>query len=161
MAQLIVFDLDLTLWHCGTLLWCDQLRPPLSQDKEGRVRDADGVEVRLYDEVPTLLENLADEGYLLALASRTSAPPIARQLLELFGIRSYFEHEEIYPGDKSTHFASLQEKTGVPYSEMLFFDDEPRNVSSVGRLGAQAVLVSSGVYQAIVSRALETGLSLD
>lgn len=133
----------------------------MTQDKDGRVHDADGVEVRLYDEVPTLLENLADGGYRLALASRTSAPPIARQLLELFGIRSYFEHEEIYPGDKAAHFASLQEKTGLPYSEMLFFDDEPRNILSVGDLGAQAVLVSSGINQAVVNRALETSLSRD
>ncbi|MGJ8724242.1 MAG: magnesium-dependent phosphatase-1 [Roseibacillus sp.] len=145
MPSLIVFDLDLTLWHCGPLLWCDQLMPPLKLSEEKQVLDADGVKVSLFHEVPDLLNELADTGIPMAVASRTSAPKIARQLLELFKIAHHFEHQEIYPGDKTAHFAALQKATGLPYSEMTFFDDELRNIEDVSSLGVQCHLVTIGI----------------
>ncbi|KAL9067078.1 MAG: hypothetical protein Q9157_006928, partial [Trypethelium eluteriae] len=47
---------------------------------------------------------------------------------------STFAHLEIYPGSKMTHFARLHAATGIPYAEMLFFDDESRN-REVEKLG--------------------------
>lgn len=154
MSRLIVFDLDLTLWHCGPLLWCDQLTPPLRVADDGRVLAACRTEVRLYPEVPELLERLATEGHRMALASRTSAPSVARRLLDLFGIAGHFPHQEIYPGDKSAHFHALREETGVDFDAMLFFDDEPRNIDSVARLGVAAHLVTGGMSLATLEAAL-------
>lgn len=37
-------------------------------------------------------------------------------------------------GSKITHFEKLHQKTGIPYEEMLFFDDERRN-SETEQLG--------------------------
>ncbi len=91
--QLIVFDLDLTLWHCGPLLWCDQLTPPLMKDAHGRVFDANGIEVKLYEETQDVLETLTESGLRLAVASRTSSPSMARTLLDFFQIDHFFEHE--------------------------------------------------------------------
>lgn len=145
MARLLVFDLDLTLWHCGRRLWCDQLTPPLSRNADGRVFAACRTEVHLYPEVPGILEDLHASGHRLALASRTDAPEIARELLRLFGIDGFFAHRQIYPGDKSSHFHALKEETGTPFGEMMFFDDEPRNIHSVARLGVAARLVSGGL----------------
>lgn len=39
----------------------------------------------------------------------------------------YFDHLEIYPGSKMTHFNKLQKATGLAFEDMLFFDDEARN----------------------------------
>ncbi len=153
MARLIVFDLDLTLWHCGPMLWCDQLTPPLGRDGGGRVVAACRTEVQLYPEVPELLAELVEEGCLLGLASRTSAPEIASELLELFAIAGHFRHRQIYPGDKSAHFRALREESGIDYAEMIFFDDEPRNVDSVARLGVAAHLVRGGMTRALLEQA--------
>lgn len=155
MDRLIVFDLDLTLWHCGPLLWCDQLTPPLRRGDDGRVVAACRTEVQLYPEVPEMLERLVAAGRRLGLASRTSAPELASDLLELFAISGHFAHRQIYPGDKSAHFRALREESGVDYAEMIFFDDEPRNVESVARLGVAAHLVRGGMTRALLDEALE------
>ena len=151
ISSLIVFDLDLTLWHCGPRLWCDQLRTPLKLSADGQVFDADGVKVSLFHEVPELLNEIAEAGIPMALASRTSAPKIARQLLEIFEITHHFEHQEIYPGDKTTHFLALQKATDIPYSEMVFFDDEHRNIEDVASLGVQVHLVTHGITRQLLS----------
>ena len=65
--------------------------------------------------------------------------------MQLFDIKKYFQYFEIYPGSKINHFRSLQEKTGLTYSDMIFFDDEYRNISEVGQLGVEAVFVEDGV----------------
>ena len=145
MPSLIVFDLDLTLWHCGPRLWCDQLRTPLSKTTNNTVCDADGIQVSLFADVPLLLEELHAKDTMLALASRTSAPEVAKQLLNLLDIDFYFSQQEIYPGEKSVHFEALQRKTGIPYEEMLFFDDEQRNIAEVSSLGVQCHLVTHGL----------------
>jgi magnesium-dependent phosphatase 1 len=147
MASLIVFDLDLTLWHCGSALWCDQLDPPLYRSADGRVHSACRSEVRLFPDVPGLLDALSSGGFDLAIASRTDATDIAEELLELLGIARHFptSHRQIYPGDKTAHFHALRDETGLAFDEMLFFDDEPRNIESVSRLGVTARLVHHGM----------------
>jgi len=42
------------------------------------------------------------------------------------------------------HFKALHDRTGIPYAQMLFFDDEPRN-SEVEKLGVTFQLVPSGL----------------
>ena len=156
MARLIVFDLDLTLWHCAPLLWCDQLTPPLRRTGSGQVFASCRNEVRLYPEVREMLGRLTAEGHPLGLASRTSAPAIARELLELFGIGHHFAHQQIYPGDKSAHFRALHEETGIAFEDMIFFDDEHRNIDSVSRLGVAAHLVPEGMNAKLLEGALRS-----
>jgi magnesium-dependent phosphatase 1 len=103
-----------------------------------------------------MLTRLTVKGHLLGLASRTSAPAIARELLDLFGIGHHFAHQQIYPGDKAAHFRALHEETGIPFRDMIFFDDEHRNIESVSRLGVAAHLVSSGMNATLLAKALAT-----
>ncbi|MCJ1432950.1 hypothetical protein MMC27_002308 [Xylographa pallens] len=63
----------------------------------------------------------------------------------------FFAHSAIFPGDKRTHMARLQRASGVPYAEMLFFDDEGRN-RNVEALGVCFWLVRDGVTREEVDR---------
>lgn len=56
----------------------------------------------------------------------------------------YFDHLQIYPGTKTTHFQRIHRDSGVAYEEMLFFDDESRN-KNVEVLGVTMRLVRDGV----------------
>lgn len=51
---------------------------------------------------------------------------------------------EIYPGSKIRHMEALQKRTGVAFTDMLFFDDESRN-REVETLGVTMWLVRDGM----------------
>ena len=152
LPDLVVFDLDFTLWDCdGT--WCDCLTPPFVKE-DGKVMDGDGRLVRLYDDVGGILDRCDQNSVPMALASRTEQPTWADELIELLGIGVRFRWTEIYPASKLEHFAALYEGSGVDYERMLFFDDEMRNISEVSKLGVTSVHVKSGVSDAVFSKGL-------
>lgn len=140
---LIVFDLDYTLWDCGGT-WCDCLTPPFSQTLSGPA-DRYGRVVTLYEGVSSILEWCTENEVTMALASRTEAPDWARQLLNMLGISDRFIYQEIFPSSKTVHFKNLQESTDFNYHNMLFFDDEMRNIHEVGELGVTSVYVENGL----------------
>mgnify|MGYP006299586293 CR=1 FL=1 len=141
--KLVVFDLDFTLWDCGGT-YCDCTFPPYSW-KKSSVTDSDGAVIRLYDDVYEILEMLDADGVMMAIASRTTTPHWARELLDLLGIAPFFSFSEIYPDSKLTHFSRLHQQSGVPFQQMLFFDDEYRNIDEVGELGVNVVHVKNGL----------------
>ena len=52
------------------------------------------------------------------------------------------DHAEVYPvRSKTEQFHRLKEKSGVPFEEMLFFDNESRNVREVAYAGRVLHLV--------------------
>ena len=55
-----------------------------------------------------------------------------------------FDHLQIYPGSKTTHFARIKRDSGIDFDDMLFFDDEPRN-KNVEVLGVVAWIVRDGL----------------
>ncbi|KAK4051934.1 hypothetical protein OIV83_002639 [Microbotryomycetes sp. JL201] len=65
-----------------------------------------------------------------------------------------FDTLEIYPGSKLKHFRAIHEATGIPYEEMLFFDDESRNME-VTKLGITFVLVRDGVNRQLFESGLD------
>jgi magnesium-dependent phosphatase 1 len=150
--KLIVFDLDFTLWNAGGT-WCDHTFPPYRK-VNSHIIDSAGSKIVLYPDVSKILQELQRKNYLLGIASRTHEPSWATNLMNLFGIDNFFSHVEIYPGPKTTHFNELNVKTGIPYSEMLFFDDEERNINDVSGLGVNAVLVPQGISLLEVNRYL-------
>ncbi|KAI3391948.1 hypothetical protein diail_6594 [Diaporthe ilicicola] len=58
---------------------------------------------------------------------------------------------EIYPSSKLRHMEALHKRTGLPYDEFLFFDDESRNRDTES-LGVTMCLVRDGVTWAEVAR---------
>ena len=150
--SLVVFDLDFTLWNAaGT--WCDQTLPPYRK-VNNHIQDSENNIITLYPDTRSLLTELSAK-YLLGVASRTYEPDWALELMNLFDIKRYFHYAEIYPGSKTEHFYQLKNKSGIPFKEMIFFDDEQRNVEDVRRLDATAILVEKGVSRELVRKSLE------
>ncbi|MDG2169643.1 MAG: magnesium-dependent phosphatase-1 [Opitutales bacterium] len=150
---LVVFDLDFTLWDCGGT-WCDCLTPPFSGQANG-VCDAHGRYVQLYQDVILILETLDAMEIPMALASRTQRPDWARQLLDRLGIRGRFQFEEIFPGSKVTHLNNICDASGISLDEMLFFDDEMRNLHDLKPLGVQCIFVPDGLNHRLFKQGLE------
>ena len=141
--DLVVFDLDFTLWDAGGT-WCDHLSPPFKISSKG-VSDARGNIINLYPDAMKIFQVIEGNSIPMAIASRTEEPEWARQLLELLGIRDKFKYEEIFPGSKVTHFNNLQQKSGIDFDKILFYDDEPRNIDEVSGLGVNCYLVRNGI----------------
>lgn len=140
---LVVFDLDFTLWNCGGT-YCDHTQPPYTSINE-KIYDSLRAEMTLYPDVIHILEELYHSDIDMAIASKTQASSWAEGLLERMRIRPYFQEMEMYPGSKTSHFQALQQKTGIPYSRMFFFDDEQRNIDEVATLGVNAFHVKDGI----------------
>ena len=143
LPAIIVFDLDGTLWDCGGS-WCDCLSPPFVK-RDGRVLDSRGDHIRLFSDVRRILEYCREHDIDMALASRTDEPDWARQLLRLLGIARLFRHSQIFPGSKFTHFCNIRRESDVAYKEMLFFDDETRNIREISRLQVTCNFVTGGL----------------
>ena len=141
--SLIVFDLDYTLWDAGGT-WCDCLQPPFHKTSKGPVDSTDRL-VRLYDDVRGILSWCQNKNISMALASRTFEPGWAGQLIDMLEIADFFEYKEIFPSSKVAHFNNLTESSNIALGEMLFFDDEMRNIYEVSRLGVTAVFVENGM----------------
>jgi len=141
--KIFVFDLDFTLWDAGGT-WCDATNPPYHWCNE-KLLDSSGSWIRLYDDVIDILELLKEQKKIIVAASRTYRPDWAQDLLGLFDIDKYFDLKEIYPSSKIKHFNKIQSHFNIPYNEMVFFDDEHRNIEDVCQLGVEANYIRHGI----------------
>jgi magnesium-dependent phosphatase 1 len=163
LPKLIVFDLDYTLWP----FWVDtHVIPPLkTTSNHSSMNDKRGESFAFYNDVPSIIHSVTNiqsdtiARPLLGLASRTSAPDLALTMLRGLYIdkrksSEFFDHQEIYPGDKRRHFEKLQKKSDVDYKDMLFFDDEARN-RNVETLGVTMWLIRDGVSRPEFDKGVE------
>lgn len=164
LPKLFVFDLDYTLWP----FWVDthvsgSIKPAPGSSNTAAV-DRTGEKFAFYNDVPSILHVLRDviPNVKLAVASRTCAPDLARDMLKILHVPSaggegrdakkikprraveMFEGGlEMYPTSKLRHMEALQKRTGIPYEDFLFFDDESRN-RDTEKLGVTMWLVRDG-----------------
>ncbi|KAK3584558.1 hypothetical protein CHS0354_030565 [Potamilus streckersoni] len=151
--KLIVFDLDYTLWP----FWVDtHVDPPFKKKSDGKVYDSHSRHVKYYPDVPGILSSLKSQRYQLGIASRTTCSDEAWDLVQLFEWDKYFDYKQIYPGSKTNHFTAFKNQSNLPYEDMLFFDDEHRNIEDVGRLGVTCIHVADGLTEACLKMGLET-----
>lgn len=54
-------------------------------------------------------------------------------------MRSVFSFSEIYTGSKVHHFGAIRKNSGVPYEDMIFFDDWDQNCKDVRKLGVTCI----------------------
>ncbi|KAK7252438.1 hypothetical protein RIF29_36371 [Crotalaria pallida] len=139
LPRLVVFDLDYTLWPFYCEFYYEHDMP------------------YLYPQARGTIYALKEKGIDMAIASRSPTPRIAKAFLNKLGIQSMFVAQEIFSSwtHKTDHFQRIHKKTGIPYSSMLFFDDEDRNIEAVSKMGATSILVGNGVNL----EALRKGLS--
>ena len=154
IPRLIVFDLDHTLWPFGVDNY--YFKPPYHKTNE-KVFDSEKKLMQSFPEVTKILKQLDGNGSQLAVASRTTYPMGAHSLIDLFGWKPYIKYREIYPGSKLQHFSNLKLKSGFSYKQMLFFDDENRNIVDIKPLGVMAILVDSkvGVNLELIQQSLK------
>ncbi|CAH8622300.1 unnamed protein product [Schistosoma rodhaini] len=143
---------DFTLWP----LWCDtHVYPPFIQ-KNNTVYDSSERRVDVYSDAQVILRMIKESSKIkLGCASRTSAISVARQLLQALNWSDLFDYTEIYPGSKTAHFKRFHELSGIDYADMLFFDDETRNIHDISKLGVQCHLVEHGITLNLLKDALK------
>ncbi|XP_070575388.1 magnesium-dependent phosphatase 1-like [Ptychodera flava] len=142
VPALVVFDLDYTLWP----FWVDtHYDLPFKKLSNGKVIDRRKREMKLHEDVVPILQAIKAKGIKIAAASRTESPPDAKALLKLYDIDKYFDYKEIYPGKKTTHFKRFQDAMKVPYEDMLFFDDEGRNIRDIGAIGVTCIFIDEDI----------------
>nr|GMD87962.1 magnesium-dependent phosphatase 1 [Ipomoea batatas] len=127
LPRLVVFDLDYTLWPFFCHMRCKCEVP------------------RLYPQVKGILCALKEVGIGVGIASRSPTPDIANHFLCKLGIKSIVVAEEVFPSwsPKTEHFQRIHRRTGLPYNEMLFFDDETRNIEAGSKMGVTSILVAN------------------
>ncbi|KAG8469294.1 hypothetical protein KFE25_007812 [Diacronema lutheri] len=172
LPRLIVFDLDNTLWT-PELYTLRHVRGYASAAPPGPVAERD---VWLVDGALDVLNELAtserwrSSGVLVAAASRTNKAPWARALLSqlrvparagdppISRVSDLFAHVEIAPGSKLAHFERIRAALGVPYDEMLFFDDARGgsygNCEQVSTLGVLCVHTPRGLTRDLFALAI-------
>ncbi|XP_073973132.1 magnesium-dependent phosphatase 1-like isoform X1 [Rhodnius prolixus] len=152
IPKLVVFDLDYTLWP----FWVDTHVNPPFRKTNGKIVDTSGTTIKFYPEVPQVLQKLTEMNVPIGVASRTSEIQGAEQLCELFDWNKYFKYKEIYPGSKVAHFNQFKKYTDFEFEDMLFFDDEHRNIKDLTKLNVTSILVKNGMTM----KALEEGLQV-
>jgi len=96
----------------------------------------------------------------VAYVSCTDEPDWAEECMDLFragslSLQQTVDIKEIYKANKNKHFQSLHKKTGIPYEDMIFFDNENHNCVNVQPLGVTCIYTPKGMTQ----EAWEQGLA--
>ena len=179
--QLVVFDLDYTIWQPEMfqidgppkLMSVDEFQgkqkrksrtsprqiPPgsttIHQNKI--ITDRRGTPITIFDGAAHALSEInrmkKDMPLQVVISSRTDEPSWAYQIMKWLVVddgtplSKCFDENliEISYSDKSTHFESLNRKSGIAFEDMVFFDNEHWNIQSVGQLGVKCYHTPDGM----------------
>ncbi|OQE96671.1 hypothetical protein PENNAL_c0001G01773 [Penicillium nalgiovense] len=151
LPKLVAFDLDYTLWP----FWVDThvSAPVKARDNNSRAVDRWGESFAFYPAVSSIVYACKHRSIPLALASRTQAPDLARDMLKSLHIIPTFSDNPA-ANAKTIHiaFSKIQQTSNVAYEDMLFFDDEARNRNVETELGVTFCLVRDGMTRDEVDR---------
>ena len=135
---------------------------------------SDGERMALMGDSTEILRTLAtDPSYAdtrVVYVSRTDHDDWAQELLGLQvvdgtegmtmrDISTEPELNQIYPNRKTVHFGRIHTASGVAYRDMLFFDNEQRNVRDVAGLGVTSVHTPDGMTLALWAEGLASWVS--
>ncbi|KAL3923916.1 MAG: hypothetical protein SGILL_001365 [Bacillariaceae sp.] len=157
LPRVVVFDLDNTIWTPELYQLRDLQRRKMTPVAGKDVTMFEGAIKALEESIPNLWP--ADEPPMLAIASRTQSVDWAHDLLDQFDLRHRFHAIEIFPAHKTKHFSKISQQLGIPFHEMIFFDDardgKYGNCEPVAALGVLCVHCKQGIVTTdIFERAL-------
>jgi len=155
--SILVFDCDYTIWPFD----CDKhVVAPFTRTFYGGVSDRHGRPSNAYPQVSGIFGAILDSGIPVAFLSRNPSADSVRQLLtatpclnrvgsiekSLWDTMPSQDYFHAYSRDgigngKDRHFAALQAASGVPFKNMLFFDDMKDNIDAAARQGTTSVLL--------------------
>ena len=173
--SVIVLDCDWTIWPFD----CDKdVVEPFVPNPYGGVFDRYSRCCNPYIEVPTIISAAVTAGIPIAFLSRNPSAGSVEALLRCIQIKPKTQENEEptflwdampstaffhcysskgYGTGKDLHFANLRKNTGIPFSEMLFFDDMPDNIYAAMAQGTVSVRVKKHGF---TLEALNAGLAL-
>ena len=134
--KMVIFDCDFTIWP----YWADyHLEPPWKKTKDGNIVDKCGEDIKLYDDIPKIIQFLNHHNIPMAIASKSPETKSYKHLMELFDIKKYFVQFEIYYNSKDHHMRAISNGQNVDFNDMVFFDDEPDNIKTTSKIGVTAI----------------------
>ena len=142
--KVIVFDLDYTLWpyYIG-----NHVSPPVRKNDYMEFIDDEGNRYRPFKDVTKILKTLKEhclgpDGHI-AIASRSTAKEVAMKVMEIFEWTQYISSFQIYHVSKERHMLEIKEDLKLEsFDQVLFFDDDERNVKPANDLGVLPFLVN-------------------
>lgn len=160
--RLVVFDLDGTLWNPEMYqLWGGGGAPFRAAPDGHAVIDRSGTRVGLLGNSASLLASLKrDANTMVAVASSTDEPSWADECMrkirvdDEYCMKDCIDFEAIQKGSKRFHFEALHRSSKIPYENMLFFDNENRNIVSVRPLGVVCSYCPNGMSKTVWEKAL-------
>ncbi|KAK7000384.1 acid phosphatase-domain-containing protein [Favolaschia claudopus] len=88
--------------------------------------------IMLFPHVLPVIQDLLAHGVQVAVVSRNTSKALCDRALWHFGIIGSVSYDEVYDVSKINHFARIQTYTAqsgeqIDFSDMLLFDDDPKN----------------------------------
>jgi len=169
LPRLVVFDLDGVCW--SPEMYQTRGGPPYRLISEDVVVNSAGEEIQLYGAVRrvwAMLHDLRRRGHDIRVAVASSSQRHkAQPLLSTFEVapgirmsdvvdRNFFEMLYRKNEFKRPHLEAILRKSGVSADEVLFIDDNERNIESVSHLGIVAVHVPRGLSETTWAEVLKT-----
>jgi magnesium-dependent phosphatase-1 len=110
--------------------------------------------IHLYEDVPEIFDALADDGRIVvAYASRTWEPSWAKEALKQFPcgsertVNMWSISSASGWGDHSkvAHLKTVSDQTNISIKELVFFDNEMRNIRDVAQMGVHCGYCPDGL----------------
>lgn len=165
LPKVVALDLDGTVWWPEMFHLWGGGGSPFRSLPNGNVADRSGTEVTLMGATRSIIHALKTKPEWretkLAYCSSTDEPEWARECLAKIEVgdgiplATAAELTQIMKGNKQLHFRKIHQSSGIPYADMIFFDNEGQNIRSVETLGVVAVYCPDGLTQDIWDRGLK------
>ena len=167
LPKLIAFDLDGTVWKPDMYeLWGGGA--PFTKTSDPNVLlDTASSNVTLCGNIRNILTQIASSNFVdtkVCYVSCTDEPSWAEECLTKFctddgtTLADIVDKDinQIYKSNKKTHFQKIHALTGIEFKDMMFFDNEKHNCTSVSQLGVICIHCQNGMDKNVWSQALET-----
>eukprot|EP00927_Polykrikos_kofoidii_P028169 TRINITY_DN24632_c0_g2_i1.p1 TRINITY_DN24632_c0_g2~~TRINITY_DN24632_c0_g2_i1.p1 ORF type:complete len:211 (-),score=31.42 TRINITY_DN24632_c0_g2_i1:55-687(-) len=167
LPKCVVFDLDGCVWHPDMYMLWNGGGAPFQQRPDGTLEDCGGNTVALHSGVRAAMNELVDDekwsGVTVAAASCCDEPTWAHECLQKFVLNpqgrtldDVLTIKEIHKGSKTGHLTAIAEAVGCSLEEIIFFDNEQHNCTTVATIGVTCIWCPGGISDEVWRGGLET-----